>query len=207
MLGLFTKLIGINFTLDSTAARLATGSAIMGVSVTGVILATFGPVFSDAEAVSADSFEAGTLDITASPARAALSLVSMAPGDQITGTLTLSNEGSLQARYAMRLISTEDRFASALKMTVKTDVTNCDNGGFSADGEVLYGPGEAGAIDGIPAFGDPMSGPDHGDRLLNPAAQETLCINVRLPISIDNSLQNASTTITMEFVAEFARPN
>jgi hypothetical protein len=179
----------------------------MVISVTGVTIATVGPVFNDTEVVSADTFEAGTLDIAASPASAAISLASMAPGDQVTGPLTLSNEGSLQARYAMRLFATEDRFASALELIVKIGVTNCDNDGFAADGKVLYGPGDAGAIDGIPAFGDPAPGPDPGDRLLAPAADETLCFSVRLPISSDNSLQNASTTITVEFVAEFAPPS
>ncbi len=207
MLGLSTHRRGSNFTRGSTAARMAAASAIIGISVAGVILATVGPVFSDTEVVSADTFEVGTLDIAASPASAALSLASMAPGDQVTGPITLSNEGSLQARYAMTLFATEDRLASALELIVKIGVTNCDNDGFAADGKVLYGPGDAGAIGGIPAFGDPASGPDPGDRLLDPTTEETLCFRVRLPHSSGNSLQNASTTITVEFIAEFAPPS
>ena len=102
MLGLLTNLVGISFTAGSTAARVAAASAVMGVSVTGVTIATVGPVFNDTETVYADVFEAGTLDIAASPVSAAISLEAMAPGDQITGTVTLSNEGSLEATYAMR---------------------------------------------------------------------------------------------------------
>ncbi len=206
MLGLSSNLLGIGFTLGSTAARVAVASTVMSVSVTGVTIATVGPVFSDTEMVSADAFSAGTLDITASPASAALSVSAMAPGDYATGEITLVNTGSLQARYSMRLISSESRFASVLQMTIKADVASCDNDGFFSSGEILYGPGIAGAVDGIPAFGDPAPGPDPGDRLLNPASEEVLCVNVLLPISTDNALQNASTTVTVEFIAEDSAP-
>ncbi len=107
----------------------------------------------------------------------------------------------------MRVISSESRFASVLRMTIKGGVAYCDNDGFFSSGEILYGPGIAGAVDGIPAFGDPAPGPDPGDRLLKPLSEEALCLNVLLPISTDNALQAASTTVTVEFIAEFAPPS
>ncbi len=149
MLGHLAKLLGIRHELGPAGKRAVMTGAVAVVSVTGVTLATVGPVFSDADTVKADFYATATLDIAASPARAAISLTGMAPGDQITGVITLSNEGTLPARYAMRSVASEDQLASALQMTVKTGVTNCDSEGFSVDGDVLYGPGAAGSVAGV----------------------------------------------------------
>jgi len=59
MLGHLPILRGISFTLGPAAARIAITSAVMGIAVTGVAIATFGPIFIDTEVVRADSFEAG----------------------------------------------------------------------------------------------------------------------------------------------------
>ena len=104
----------------------------------------------------------------------------------------------------MRSLASEDQFASALQMTVKIGVTNCDNDGFSVDGDVLYGPGAAGAVGGVSVFGDPVSGTDPGDRLLGWQQEEAFCVNIALPLYTDNSMQDASTTLTMVFMSEIA---
>jgi hypothetical protein len=108
----------------------------------------------------------------------------------------------MQLRYALRSTTTEDLLAAQLDLTVKTGVTACNNGGFDADGATLYGPGNAGQSAGLNLIGDPSQGAQAGDRTMNAAASEVLCIQVSLPASTGNAYQGLTTTATLEFLAE-----
>ena len=126
----------------------------------------------------------------------------MAPGDTVTAPVTVSNAGSMQMRYAIRSTTTEDLLAAQLDLTIKTGVTACDNGGFGVDGAVIYGAGDAGNTSGLNLVGDPSQGAQAGDRTLNAAVNEILCVQVSLPTSTGNSFQSLTTTATLEFLAE-----
>ncbi|MBI3537563.1 MAG: hypothetical protein HY070_08415 [Chloroflexi bacterium] len=171
--------------------------------VTGIMAAFVSAgsaLFTSTATIAANTFTTGTVTISTSPSSALVTFSNMAPGDQVTAPLTVSNDGSLQLRYAMTSSST-NADAKALRdqlvLTVKSGVTTCTNAGFGASGTSLF----SGALS-AGAFGDPASGAQTGDRTLNASATETLCFNVSLPSSSGNAFQNATTTATFTFSAE-----
>ena len=124
------------------AGRLVMIALLAGALITSVIVGSTGAFFTDAQNVGSNVFSTGTLDISTSPASAIVSLSTMAPGDTVTGAVTVSNAGSMQMRYAIRSTTTEDLLAAQLDLTIKTGVTACNNAGFNVDGTVIYGAGD-----------------------------------------------------------------
>jgi hypothetical protein len=131
----------------------------------------------------------------------------MAPGDQVTNPITVTNGGTLQLRYAVTSTTTENVLAGQLDLTIKTGVTTCTNAGFGADGTVIYGPGDLGSTAGTNVIGNPAQGNQAGDRTLNASANETLCFNVQLPSSTGGTYQGLNTTATLAFQAEQTSSN
>ena len=197
-------------TLTAHAATLPAASmfrmimvVILGSAfVTTMVVGSTGAFFTDTQSVSANSFATGTVDISSDSASAVVALSDMAPGDVVTAPITLSNDGSLQLRYAVRSTTTEDALAAQLDLTIKSGVSTCTTGGFDTDGSVLYGAGDLGSTSGLDVIGDPTQGPDSGDRTLDAAAEETVCVQVLLPTSTGNAYQGLTTTATLEFVSE-----
>jgi hypothetical protein len=161
-------------------------------------------VFSDSQAVDANTFSTGTIDVSTSPTSALVTYSDLAPGDKTTQPLVVSNAGTLELRYAISGSAT-NADAKALKdqlsLIVKTiDVTTpaspCDN----FDGTQLY----SGDVDSTAGklVGDSTAGSQTGDRTLAASGSETLCFRVELPSASGNAYQNASTTATFTFDAE-----
>ena len=179
--------------------------------VTGVVAASLGvasnAIWTDSQDVDANVFSTGTLDISTNPTTALVTFSGMAPGDQVTNPITVTNAGSLQLRYAVTSDTTENTLAGQLDLTIKTGVTTCTNVGFDVDGTVIYGAGDLGSTTGINVIGDPTQGEDTGDRTLNASANEVLCFNVELPPSTGNSFQGLNTTATLTFAAEQTASN
>ena len=192
----------LTFLSGSSVTRLITAALFFGVSVAAIVIGVTGAVFTDTESVGANTFTAGTVDIAASPASAVVAVPFMAPGDETVGELTVSNDGSLELRYAVTATTTENVMAADLDLTIKTGVTTCTIAGFSTDGSIIYGPDDLGSTAGIDVIGDPTQGDDTGDRVLSGAGSETLCLRVALPISIGNSSQGVTTTAQFNFAAE-----
>ncbi len=191
----------------TTSGRSATGKAAkvllsIAVVVVGasVVAVTSLALFTDSASVGANSFSTGTVDITAAPASAVVSMPAMAPGDQVTNPLTVGNSGSLDLRYAMESTTTEDVLAAELVLTVKSGVTACTNTGWAADGTTLYA-GPLGSTGTDAVLGSAAAGADAGDRVLAPSASEVLCVNVTLPLS-STAGQGVSTIATLDFAAE-----
>lgn len=167
-------------------------------------------VFTDSQNVPSNAFSTGTLDISTNPTSALVTFSAMAPGDQVTNPITVTNGGTLQLRYAVTSTTTEDTLAAQLDLTIKTGVTTCTNAGFDIDGTRIYGllgPDDLGSVAGTNVIGDPAQGDDTGDRTLNAGANETLCFNVELPSSTDGSYQGLNTTATLAFQAEQTSSN
>ena len=186
----------------SSIGRLLVTGLIFGTAVATVVTAATGAIFTDVQSVGGNTFSTGSVDISTSPASAVVTVSDMAPGDQVTSPITVSNAGSLQLRYAIRATSTEDVLAAQLDATIKVGVTTCTDVGFGADGTVLYGPADIGSVAGINAVGDPAQGSQSGDRTLNASSSEVLCINVSLPLGTGNSFQSLSTTASFTFLSE-----
>jgi spore coat-associated protein N len=164
-------------------------------------------VFTDTAGVPSNTFSTGTVDISTSPQSALVTFSNMAPGDQVTAPITVSNAGSLDLRYAVTSTTTENALAGQLQLTIKSGVTTCTNAGFGGSGTVLYGPGVLGTTSATNVIGNPAQGAQSGDRTLSASANEVLCFNVSLPLSTGNSFQNLTTTATFAFDAEQTKNN
>jgi predicted ribosomally synthesized peptide with SipW-like signal peptide len=156
-------------------------------------------LFTSQADVTSNTFATGTIVISTNPTSALISFDNMLPGDSVTAPLTVSNTGTGQLRYAMTSASTNSdnkALRDQLTLTVKskdTDTAGCGN----FNGTQLY----TGAISGA-LFGDPATGSQTGDRTLDGVSNEILCFQATLPLSTDNSFQNAATTTTFTFLAE-----
>lgn len=158
-------------------------------------------LFTDSESVTGNAFTTGSVDLTATPATAVVTAAGMAPGDQVTAPLDVANSGTLELRYALSSVTTEDTLAAELVLTVKDGVTTCDDANWTADGTDLYA-GVLGTMVGVPLVGDAAQGSQAGDRVLAAGASEVLCVNVSLPLSAGSSAEGQSTSATFTFEAE-----
>jgi predicted ribosomally synthesized peptide with SipW-like signal peptide len=162
-------------------------------------------VFTDSQAVDANTFTTGTVDVATAPTTALVTFSNMVPGDSVTDDIVVSNGGSLQLRYAVTSTATNadsKGLKDQLVTTVKTiDVTGpstpCDN----FDGTQLYTGDLDGGVTGK-IVGDAAQGGQPDDRTVNAGASETLCFRVELPLATGNAFQNATTTATFTFSAE-----
>jgi hypothetical protein len=177
--------------------------AAIGLALLGSFLGTRGlAVFTNTASVPANTFSTGTVSISTSPTSALVTFSGMAPGDQVTNPITVTNAGTLALRYAVTSTTTENVLAAQLDLTVKSGVTTCTNAGFGSSGTVVYATGDLGNTTAIKLIGDPAQGAQSGDRALAAAANEALCFNVSLPLASPNAVQGLSSTATFAFVAE-----
>jgi len=161
-------------------------------------------VFTDSDAVGANTFTAATISLTTSPTTALITYANMNPGDSVTNPITVTTAGNSQLRYAVSSSATNTDtkgLKDQLVLTIKTvDVTTpgvpCDN----FDGTQLY----TGDLDSTAGklVGDNTQGSQAGDRSLNAAANEILCFRAALPLATANAFQAATTTATFTFDSE-----
>jgi camelysin-like metallo-endopeptidase len=156
-------------------------------------------LWTDQATVGGNTFTAGTIDISTTPASAVIGLNPIMPGDTVNGTLTVNNAGTAQLRYAMSSAST-NADAKALRDGITLTVRLRDVAADACtdfDGTSLYTGTLAAA-----AFGSSATGAQAGDRTLAGAATEKLCLRATLPITAANSYQGGTTTTTFTFDAE-----
>jgi hypothetical protein len=162
-------------------------------------------LFTSTADVGSNTFTTGTVILATNPTTTLITLSNMAPGDQFTAPITISNTGSLPFRYAVTSVATNTdakSLMSQLDLTIKSGVTACTNGGFATDGTSVYAAADLGSVAGINVVGDPTQGAQSGDRTLASAGSEVLCFNVKLPSDSGNAFQDATTTATFTFAAE-----
>ena len=158
-------------------------------------------LFTDTQAVAANTFTTGTVDISTNPTTALVTFATMAPGDSVTNPMVVSNAGNLAMRYSVSSTATNTDskgLKDALVLTVKT--VDVDGGCDDFDGTELY----TGDLDSTAGkiLGDVAQGAQSGDRTLAAAANETLCFRAALDITTANAFQGATTTATFTFAAE-----
>ena len=183
-----------------TGTKILASLAVLALAG-GVFTVSSLALFTDQQAVGANAFSTGSVDLVAAPATAVVTATDMVPGDQATAPINVSNSGSLEFRYSMTSTTTEDTLASELVLTVKSGVTTCDDANWAADGTVIYA-GILGSVGTANVVGDPTQGAQAGDRVLAATANENLCFNVTLPASAANAVQGLSSTATFTFDAE-----
>jgi spore coat-associated protein N len=185
---------------------LALGAALTVATLAGGVVSL--AIFTSTANVPANTFSTGTVIISTNPATALVTLAAMAPGDQVTAPITVSNGGTLALRYAISSVAT-NADAKGLKdqlvLTIKSGVTTCDNANYAATGVQLY----SGDLDSSAGklVGDAATGADPGDRTLAASANEVLCFNVSLPLATGDAFQGATTTATFTFAAEQTKNN
>lgn len=185
-------------------AMVAGALVIVSVSAGAMSLA----LFTDSQAVGANTFSTGTVDISTTPTTALVTFSNMAPGDAVTAPITVSNDGTLALRYAVSSVATNadtKGLKDQLALTIKSGVTTCTNAAYAATGTVLY----TGDVDSTVGklVGDATAGADSGDRAIAASANEVLCFNVSLPPATGNAFQAATTTATFTFDAEQTKNN
>ena len=165
-------------------------------------------VFTDQETIGANTFSTGDVDLSTAPTTALVTFTpAMVPGDTVTNSVVVSNPGGAQFRYSVTSTTTEDVLAAALDLTIReidvtTPGTPCDD----FDGVLIRAAADLGSGAGINVIGDPAQGADSGDRTLAPAASETLCFRVDLPLATTGP-QATTTTATFTFDAEQTQNN
>jgi predicted ribosomally synthesized peptide with SipW-like signal peptide len=170
-------------------------------------------VFTDTETVDA-TFSTGSINLDDVKIDAlTLTNANMMPGDSITGSVDVENDGTNELRYSLNTTSTDAAspngaaLYTALTVDVKTvDVTTplvkCDN----FDGTQLNTAGEILGASNV-MFGDPSPTVGTGDRTVAAAATDVLCIRVSLPLATDGTFQGASSVTTFTFNAEQTENN
>jgi spore coat-associated protein N len=175
--------------------------AVAGIAGGAVSLA----VYTDTETVDA-TFTSGTIILDATKIDAlTLTSTNLVPGDSITGAVDVENDGTSQLRYSLNTTSTSVAgpnggvLNAALTVEVRTvdvDLVGCG----SFDGTVLQASEVLGASNVM--FGTPSPTVGTGDRTVNVAATDVLCIKVSLPIATGDTYQGATATTTFTFNAE-----
>ena len=141
------------------------------------------------------SFTTGTIDIESNPAVMA-AITAMMPGDTVADSLTISNAGTADFRYAMTTTATN---ALGDELDVEVREEDLDGACDDFDGAVVVAGGTP--LDGA-GFGSAAQGADAGDRVLIGGASEVLCFQVSLPLATDNTFQGATSLATFLFPAE-----
>ena len=187
----------------------------VGRSMTAVVMsaaalasAVTGAYFTDSDAVGENTFATGDVDLITNPTTNIASMSNMAPGDVKYGSVTVTNDGSLELRYALKSNTTEDTLAAQLDLTVWDEAAEDDGGtpnstcSTTVPTTTLYSAGVLGSVAGTQLFGDPATGSQTGDRTLAAAANEVLCLKVELPSTTGNSFETLTTTATFTFGSE-----
>lgn len=187
---------------------LGAALAVASVGIGAVSMA----VFTDTETVDA-TFTTGTIILDATKIDAlVLTNANMMPGDSVTGSVDVENDGTNELRYSLNTTSTSVAgpnggvLNAALTVEVKTvDATTplvkCDN----FDGTALQASEVLGASNVM--FGSVSPTVGTGDRTVAAAATDVLCIRVSLPVATGDTYQGATATTTFTFNAEQTENN
>ena len=166
-------------------------------------------VFTDQQTNTDNVFTTGTVILGIDPATVMFTVSNMAPGDVEYGGLNVTNDGSLELRYAMTTTA-DDTSTLDEQLDLTIDVVTgpgVDAIWYTDDDVVdttIYGP------DGVLSsafFGNPATGNQTGDRTLASLASERLRFTATLPPSTDNTYQGTNCTVAFVFDAEQTSSN
>lgn len=178
----------------------------LAMSVAALAAVTTSALFTETDTVGANSFATGSVDLSTTPTTQIVYAASdMAPGDSETGSVTVSNDGSLEYRYAVTSTTDEDTLAAQLDMTIwaESDETTVDGTcDATPPATKLYEASDLGSVAGTDVIGDPTQGSQAGDRTLSAGGSEVLCFLVALPSSTGNTFESLTTTASFAFAAE-----
>lgn len=125
----------------------------------------------------------------------------MTPGGSITTPIVVRNSGAGQLRYSLSVVADNvdgKGLGAILLLSVESHglaagAASCQmaEGSPIFDGRLAAG-----------GFGDAAMGANAGDRVLDPGAQELLCLRTTMPLSAGNAYQDATATMTFILSSE-----
>ena len=163
----FLKIFGLGGLAGAKSGSLVIAGLVLAASAATMATTLTGAIWTDNLEVGSNAFSAGTVDIATTPTTAIVALSNMAPGDSTVGAMTVSNDGSLQLRYAVTSTTTENTLAAVLDLTIWDENAEADGGtdcNTSAPGTVLYGPGDIGNTVEASLVRSTAQGAQAGDR-------------------------------------------
>jgi spore coat-associated protein N len=152
-------------------------------------------------------FTTGSVIIGTDPATVALQAQNMALGDSVVRSVTVTNGGSLQLRYAITsTVTGSSTLAAGLQLTVWDENAEADQDLACAStppGTKLYSAGVIGSTSATTNIvGNVTQGAQTGDQTLNAGATQQLCLLVALPSNASSSLASQSLSATFTWNAE-----
>ncbi|MCP5028119.1 MAG: hypothetical protein GY929_17725 [Actinomycetia bacterium] len=154
--------------------------------------------FGDAEVVGVNRLTSATVDVEPGERTATMTVTNMAPGDRAFGSIEVVNEGTLPLRYLLTSVASPSPLNPWLQWSIwpPDQSMGCDtlpdSSTLIVDGRVLDGSASS------TVFGSLEPGLDPGDRILQPADTEELCVSVELRLEAPDSVQGQ--TLDQEFV-------
>ena len=196
---------------------LQTRWILIGLMAIGGLAAVLGTasqaIWTDTDDVDANDFATGSVSLTTSPTSAIWTAVSDAmPGDiSGTGSLTVTNDGTAELRYAVTGGNVGDaELPAGMKLRIGEEGTTpgCEFPYHDAAGADTTLSDDAqlftGTLDTTVLIGSTVQGPDSGDRVLlgGVSDNEVLCFAVVLPEAAANTLQGKTNVTTFTFDSE-----
>ena len=199
----------------SKRLRLPTNWLLVGVIAIGGLAALLGAasqaIWTDTDPVGSNSFGTGSVSLTAADTPSPMwNVTAAAPGDIATGQITVTNDGSLELRYAVTGSNTDATLAAGMNLRIGLEGpdggTGCEFPYHNADGTTTTITDDtqliATTLDTAVLVGSNIQGNDSGDRTLAAAAFEELCFSVVLPDTAANGLQSLTNVTTFTFDSE-----
>jgi hypothetical protein len=164
-----------------------------GATATFVVSTTLA-AYSDSATSANTEFSTGSVTLGINPSTALFNVTSMKPGDVFYAPLTVTNNGTLAATYAMTASASNVDLKGLAAVMIgevrKTPSATCNSTTFAASGTTVA----ANAL-GLALLA--TSAP----RSLAAGASEYLCFQVTLPLSVLNATQGATTTASFTFTS------
>jgi spore coat-associated protein N len=165
-------------------------------------------IFTSTATVGTNTFDTGTVSISTSPTSAVWTAVTAgAPGDRVTGSLTVTNNGTLSLRYSVTGSVTNATLAALMNLRIGLQAGgSCDFPYFNTDGTTTTLTDDtslfSGALNTAALIGSSAQGQQTGDRTLAASASEVLCFSAVLPLSTGNTAQTLNNITTFTFNGE-----
>jgi hypothetical protein len=125
----------------------------------------------------------------------------MTPGGSITTPILVRNTGAGQLRYSLSMTA-DDLDGKGLGAILLLSVESGGPAAKAPSCEMAEGSPIFGGRLATGGFGDAAMGANPGDRVLDPGAQELLCIRTTMPLSAGNAYQDATATRTFILTSE-----
>lgn len=202
----------------STRRRVLPAVLVFGLSAATLMMGLTGAIFTDSDSIGSNDFATGDVTLGTTSAELPFSVTAMAPGDTDgPHAVTVSNDGSLELRYAISSTTDEDTLAAQLDLWVWDESAEDDTGALglgsdnavcdaspngTAPGSYLYTQGVLGSTGSTNLVGDPAQGSRSGDRVLAASASEVLCFFAELPLGTNDTFESLTTSATFAFESE-----